>query len=285
MIQSLKKLSLALFIICFFFTQRGLVYAQGVTIDFSSFSAGSIQINTQSWGNINTPSQPTTPTTTGTLSTTYLSAPTSPSNSGITSTINLTGFNSSNQRYNSTAGQLGYNPTDPTGLTKDLIRPSTFSPLSEKEPLLPNAENFIVTVCLSLGSIHPSACSDEVTSKQASEKLAEIILDKYFKGTESRPFIVFLHSTIPMEQQKQMLHQIEIQASAIAESRIFKADGIFIKEYDKIAREEADSGVNWTHISKDDKSIHDFNTKKAFTKLKNFAVQEKSLSSKNFKNN
>jgi hypothetical protein len=130
-----------------------------------------------------------------------------------------------------------------------------------------------------------SCCADKASSTQASEKLAEIILGKYFKGTESRPFRVIMPSTMPMDQQKQFLHQIEIQAMTYVETRIFKSNGIFIKEYDKIAREEAISGVNWSHIAKDDKSIHDFHTKKAFTRLNNIAIQEKKLSYKNFKNN
>jgi hypothetical protein len=193
-------------------------------------------------------------------------------------TSNLNDFNSSYQKYNSTAGQSPYNPINPTELTKELIRPATFSPLSD-EPLLPNAETYIVTVCL-------SGCSDKVTTtEQASEKLAGILLNRYFNGTESRPFRVVMPSSMPMDQQKQLLHQIEIQAIAIVESRIFKADGTFIKEYDKNAREEAERGVNWSHTSKDDKSSNDFYTKKAFNKLNNIAIQEKNLSSKNFKNN
>jgi len=72
-----------------------------------------------------------------------------------------------------------------------------------------------------------------------------------------------------------LLHQIEIQAIAIIESRIFKADGIFIKEYNKIAREEADSGVNWSRITKNDKSTYEFHSKKAFAKLNIIAIQEK----------
>jgi hypothetical protein len=189
------------------------------------------------------------------------------------------GMTTSTPKYNPMAGQSPYNPIDTTELTKELIRPVTFSALPENEPLLPNAEPYIVTVCL-------SGCSDKVTTtEQASRKLAGILLNRYFNGSEARPFRVFFTSTTPMDQQKQLLHQTEIQAMTLVETRIFKSNGIFIKEYDKIAREEAISGVNWSHIAKDDKSIHDFHTKKAFTRLNNIAIQEKKLSYKNFKNN
>jgi hypothetical protein len=271
-IQFAKKLFLILLVICFCLLQIGVVYGQGVSIDFSSLTlspSGSMIIYSH-----DIPSQPTQPTTT------TPSTPISTNNSTTGSTT------SSYQKLNNPiAGQLGYNPTDPTELTKDLIRPATFSPLSEKEPLLPDAEPYIVTVCLPFNNMSVSWCPDKVTPEQASEKLAGILLSRYFNGSEARPFRVVMPSTMPMDQQKQWLRQIEIQASAIAESRIFKADGTFIKEYDKIAREEAERGVNWSHTSKDDKSIHDFYTKKVFTKLNNIAIQEKSLSSKNFKNN
>jgi hypothetical protein len=281
MIQLGRKLSLIFIIVCFCFFPIIEVSGQGVTIDFSSLNSGGIQFNTMSWGNTNNPSsQPTTSvpatlttptsTSTGTATTTYSSTQTQTTNSGMTT---------STPKCNPMAGQSPYNPIDPTELTKELIRPVTFSALPENEPLLPNAEQYIVTVCL-------SGCSDKVTTtEQASGKLAGILLNRYFYGSEARPFRVVFTSITPMDQQKQLLYQIEIQAGSIVESRIFKTGGRFIKEYQKITREEAEIGVNWSHTSKDDKSVHDFYTKKAFNKFYNIAIQEKNLSSKNFNNN
>lgn len=45
-----------------------------------------------------------------------------------------------------------------------------------------------------------------------------------------------------------------------------------IIEYAKIAREEAQSGVNWSHNLQDDKSSHDFHTGKAFSQLNNILI-------------
>lgn len=151
---------------------------------------------------------------------------------------------------------------------------------------MPDAEPYIITVCLPFNNMSVSGCFDKVNnSEQASEKLAGILLNRYFNGIVSRPFRVIFPSVMPIKEQKNSLHQIEIQAIAIVESRVFNAEGAFIKEYDKIAREEAKIGVNWSHTLKDDKSIHDFYTKKVFTKLNKITLQEKSLNSKNFKNN
>lgn len=286
MIQASKKLLLFFLFIYFCLFRSGVVYGTGVTIDFSNFSLGNIQVGTMSWGttNNNNPStQPTTPTllTPTTVNTTTTnSIPTTNSN-----TSNMTNFTSSYQKFNSSSGQSPISSIDTHKLTKELThQPVTFGSLPENEPLLPNAEHYIVTVCLSFNNIFASGCSDKATPAQASEKLAEILLNKYFKGNESRPFRIILPSIMP-DQQKQLLHQIEIQAMTLVETRIFKSNGTFIKEYDKVAREEAERGVNWSHTLKDDKSIHDFYTKKAFTKLNNIATQEKNPSSKNFKKN
>ena len=294
MIQLGGKLSLIALIICFCLFQRGFVYGEGVSIDFSSVTYGGIQINTSTWGNTNIPSSPPTtptpitpsmPTSTGTSSTsTYSSTQTQTINSSISS--NLNNLTSSYQKLNnSTTWQSGYyNPSYvPTELNKELIRSATFSPLSEKEPLLPDAEPYIVTVCLPFNNTSIPGCFDKVNSEQASEKLAGILLNRYFNGTVSRPFRVIFPLVMPIKEQKNSLHQIEIQAIAIVESLVFNADGAFIKEYNKIAREEAKIGVNWSHTLKDEKSINEFQTKKAFTKLNNIAIQEKNLISKNFK--
>lgn len=234
MIKLGEKLSLILLIICVLFSQRTIVYGQGVSIDFSSFSSGSIQITTQSWGNTNIPSSPPTtstpitpsmPTSTiGTSSTsTYSSIQTQTINSGISSTsTNLNNLTSSYQKLNnSTSGQSGYYKSYvPTELNKELIRSVTFSPLSEKEPLLPDAEPYIITVCLPFNNMSVSGCFDKVNnSEQASEKLAGILLNRYFNGTVSRPFRVIFPLVMPIKEQKNSLHQIEIQAIAIVESR------------------------------------------------------------------
>ncbi|PKN38221.1 MAG: hypothetical protein CVU62_05015 [Deltaproteobacteria bacterium HGW-Deltaproteobacteria-2] len=287
MVQLRKKLLLILLVICFcLFQIIAVAYGTGVTIDFSNFSLGNIQ-----WGatNNNPSSQPTQPTPPPpllipTTVNTTTSSSTPITNSNIS---NLTNFTSSYQKFNSPSGQSPISSIDTHKLTKELTQsvPVTFGSLPENEPLLPSPESYIVTVCLSFNNMPASGCSDKATSTQASEKLAEIILDKYFKGTESRPFRVVMSSTMTMAQQKELLHQIEIQAMTLVETGIFKSNGTFIKEYDKVAREEAERGVNWSHTSKDNKSIHDFYTKKAFTRLNNIAIQEKKLSSKNFKNN
>lgn len=204
------------------------------------------------------------------------------SNVGIS---NLT-TTSAYQKNNNSAGPSLYNPIDPTELTKELTRTATFSPLSENEYLLPNAESYIVTVCLAYNNnVFVSGCSSTATPEQASEKLSEILINRYFNGTESRPFRVVMPSTMPTDQQTRLLHEIELKAGSIVASRIFKADGTSIKEYDKIAKEEAKTRVNWSHTSKDDKSIHDFYTKKVFTKISKIALQEKSPNSKSLKNN
>lgn len=285
MIQFRRKLSLLLLIICVLFSQRVIVYGQGVSIEFSSLSSGSIQITTQSWGNINPSSQPTPiTTTTGASTTTYSSTTPMATNNSNVGISNLT-TTSAYQKNNNSAGPSLYNPIDPTELTKELTRPVTFSPLSENESLLPNAESYIVTVCLAYNNVFVSGCSSTVTPEQASEKLSEILLNRYFNGTESRPFRVVMPSTMPTDQQTRLLNEIELKAGSIVAFRIFKADGTSINEYDKIAKEEAKTGVNWSHTSNDDKSIHDFYTKKVLTKISKIALQEKSPNSKSLKNN
>ncbi|KQC06240.1 MAG: hypothetical protein APR62_01310 [Smithella sp. SDB] len=169
---------------------------------------------------------------------------------------------------------------------KELVQPVTFSSLSENEQLLPDAEPYIVTVCLSYNNFPlAGGCSSTVTSEHAGEKLATILLNRYFNGSEPRPFRVVMQSMMTLDHQKQVLQQIEIHAVTIIESRIFKAHGTLIKEYEKISKEEAERGVNWSHKSNDENSIYEFNTKKAFTRLHNIANQEKNLTSNKFINN
>jgi hypothetical protein len=161
-----------------------------------------------------------------------------------------------------------------------------FNPLSEDEPLLPMAESYTVTVCVPYDNIALSDCRDKKTPLQASEILAAIILNKYLKGIEVRPFRVVLPSAAPLVYQTQLLRKIETEAIAIIEAKILedlKKSKIFLSESEegrlqrlnimtenaKRAIQEADSGANWSHNIKNDRTSHDFQTAKAFKQFIN----------------
>ena len=137
------------------------------------------------------------------------------------------------------------------------------------------AEPYVVTVCISYNDITATGCDDKKTPSQASEKLAAMILNKYLKGVEVRPFRVVMPSSVPSDQQIQLLRQIETEAISIIEARMLKEGSQQkqnIIEDTKIARQKAQSGVNWSHNLKDDKSSHDFHTGKAFSQINNISI-------------
>jgi len=158
----------------------------------------------------------------------------------------------------------------------ELLHPINFNPLSGDEPLLPQAEPYAVTVCISYNDMTASGCADKKTPSQASEKLAAMVLNKYLKGSAVRPFRVVMPASVPSPQQTQLLRQIETEAIAIIETRMLKEgnqqkQNIIIEDV-KIARQEAQNGVNWSHNLTNDKSSHDFHTGKAFSQLNNILI-------------
>jgi hypothetical protein len=161
-----------------------------------------------------------------------------------------------------------------------------FNPLSEEEPLLPTAASYRVTVCVSYHDIVASSCRNKRTSSQASEILAAMILNKYLKGVNVRPFRVVLPSAVPSFKQTLLLRKIEKEAIAIIEAGMMedlKKSKTFLSESEegrqerlnivigdaKLALQDADNGVNWSHKIIDDKTNHDFQSEKAFRQFNN----------------
>lgn len=140
-------------------------------------------------------------------------------------------------------------------VTKELIQPITFGSLPENESLLPDAESFGTTVCLSDSPIVPPACSDLTPLEEAAHKLAATFLNAQAKKARSRPFRIVMPATMPMERQKAWVNQIESQAITLIESQAFQ-DGTPLKEFDAVARREAPVKANWSHALKDNMSIY-----------------------------
>jgi hypothetical protein len=306
MINKLSHPLLSISLIAFFLFQGwvAVVYSEGVSISFSNLSISGVQLSTQSWGNTGgtqTNTTTTVPSTSGTPSSTQDStANTTPLFNSFINTL-LQGSTTVSSPTSSPASTIPStsNPLQkPASLsnilqtpepTEELIRPVTFNPLSEDEPLLPMAEPYPVTVCLSYNDIAVSGCPDKKTSSQASEKLAAMILNKYLKGIEIRPFRVVMTSSVSSAQQIQLLCKIETEAIVIIEARMMEAlkkSKMFLSETEegrqqkqniiiedsKRARLEAANGINWSHNLRNDRSIHDFHTGKAFTKLNNILI-------------
>ena len=119
-----------------------------------------------------------------------------------------------------------------------------------------------------------------------------MILNKYLKGTEVRPFRVILPSAAPLTEQTQLLRKIETEAIDIIEAKILedlKKSKIFLSESEegrqkrlniitqdaKRAVQEADSGANWSHNVNNDRSSHVFQSAKTFKQLiNNISVAE-----------
>jgi hypothetical protein len=196
----------------------------------------------------------------------------------------LTISNSIDQKYYTppTQGSTSFYNT-PEHKT-ELFIPYRLSPLSKDEPLMPEARPYAVTICLSYNDSTAPGCSDKKTASQASEQLADVILNKYFKGNDIRPFRVVMPQAVPSEEQIRLLRQIETDAISIIETgmmqdlkslKIFSSEteegrsqkqNIIIEDV-KTARQEAEKGVNWSHSTKEDRSVHTFHEGKAFVQL------------------
>lgn len=171
----------------------------------------------------------------------------------------------------------------------ELVIPYKLSPLSPDEPLLPMAEPYAVTICLSYNDATAPGCTNKKTTSQASELLAASILKKYLKGAEIRPFRVVMPQAVPEDLQIQFLRQIETDAISIIETVMLESlknsktvspeteEGRLhqqnnITEDIKIARQEVQQGINWLHSSRDDKTVYTFREGKAFAKLNNIVL-------------
>lgn len=171
----------------------------------------------------------------------------------------------------------------------ELFIPYRLSPLSSNEPLLPGAQPYAVTICLSYNDSTAPGCADKKTAPQASEHLAALILNKYFKGTDIRPFRVVMPNATPPEEQIRLLRQIETEAISIIETamlanlkslKIFSSEteegrarkqNIIMEEI-RTARQEAEKGINWSHSAREDRDIHAFHEGKAFVRLNNIMI-------------
>lgn len=259
---------------CLFQGEALIVYGEGVSINFNNLSISGATVSSQTWGNQTTATSPVTP-----ISSTPISSVSETQNvnqnSIISSTSTSTNLSISGQiQQSNISGNLFK-----TFEQSSEFRTPNFNSLSGKELLLPTAEPYSVTVCLSYNDKTASGCVDIKSPSQASEKLASMILKKYLKdlkGGDIRPFRVVMPSSMSTDQQIQTLLQIETETIALIEGVFLKKgnqqnQNVFI-EYLKIARQEADSGVNWSHSSKDDSSIHTFNIRKAFSQLNNISI-------------
>jgi hypothetical protein len=288
----------------FCFVQGGVMkaYSEGRTINFGSMTVfGHISdVETQtitsipSAGMQNVPATPISGSTgsSGTKSgyNTPINATTSESTPSSISTPTLPTFITSLQQYKTTSTTSSILEThDPT---EKLLRPVYFNALSEEEPFFPQAKPYVVTACISYNDVTASGCIDKETPSQASEKLATMILNKYLKGIEVRPFRIVMPSSVPSEQQIQLLRKIETEAIAIIEAKMLKdvknskmfltatEEGRRQKQNDiienaKIARQEVDRGINWSHSCKGDRASHDFHTGKSFRQLDSIAISER----------
>ena len=269
----LRTIMIVLLVPCFFFVQGGfsIVYSEG---------GGGAPPNFQNYIN----------TLTGILKNPSLAQDlTSPSSTSTTSALTNS---TSIYQNNTSANQTPFSSYDTPEHTIELIVPMNFNPLTGNEPLLPMAESYTVTVCISYNNIAVSDCRDKKTPSQASEILAEMMLNKYLKGVEIRPFRVVLPSAAPLTEQTQLLRKIETEAIAIIEAKMLedlKKSKIFLSKSEegrqkrlniiiedaKRALQEADSGANWSHNIKNDRTSHDFQTAKAFKQfINNMSVAE-----------
>ncbi|MFA5322085.1 MAG: hypothetical protein WC373_05370 [Smithella sp.] len=255
---------------CLFFTQGtvAVVYSEGVTISYGGFTL------TAHGADVGTQTAPTVPSSSGiqdsisSVTSAITSAASIPATSSATTSL------STSQKYTTTPPSLtSYNTPEHT---TELLLPVKINPLSGDEPLLPLAEPYAVTVCLSYNDMAASCCADKKSPEQASEKLAAMILKKYLKGMEIRPFRVVMPSSMPSDEQTKLLRQIETGAITIIETRILKEgsqqrQNIIIEDA-KIARQEAQSGANWSHNLKNDRSTHNFHAGEAFSHLNNISI-------------
>lgn len=275
MLKNLSRTLLTVLLVaCLFLIHGGIavVYSEGVSINFQGMTI-------QTWGGSGTQTAPTPPTVpSSTVIQNSISSVTSTTSipatsSAATSLSTLT--TSTSQKYAPITQTSISSYNTPEHIT-ELLHPINFNPLSGDEPLLPQAEPYAVTVCISYNDMTASGCADKKTPSQASEKLAAMVLNKYLKGSAVRPFRVVMPASVPSPQQTQLLRQIETEAIAIIETRMLKEgnqqkQNIIIEDV-KIARQEAQNGVNWSHNLTNDKSSHDFHTGKAFSQLNNILI-------------
>ena len=159
--------------------------------------------------------------------------------------------------------------------TDELLRPVQFSPLTEDEPLLPMAEHYVLTMCIGYNGLTATDCVDNASPEQASETLAAIILKKSLKSEKTRPFRIVMPSSMPSDQQIQLLCKIETGAIVLVEAKLSKEgreQKPFIAEQAEKARKDAESGINWSHNWQEGKASHQFHTGKAFGQLNNTTI-------------
>jgi hypothetical protein len=210
----------------------------------------------------------------------------------ITSTTpanSLTTSASIDQKYAISSTQIPSSFYNTPEHKTDLLIPYKLSPLSADEPLMPQAQPFAVTICLSYNDTNASGCVEKNTPSQAGEMLAAMILQKYLKGIETRPFKVVMPSAMPPDQQIQLLRQIETSAVSIIGNAMLeelRKSNIYltetqegrlqrqntIKEEARIALDDVQKGINWSHNLKDDKSTHNFHYGKAISQLNNILI-------------
>jgi hypothetical protein len=162
--------------------------------------------------------------------------------------------------------------------TDELFRPLNFGPLIGDEPLLPEAEPYTVTVCLIYNEIPAAGCSETSTPEQAAEKLASFILNKSLRDVIDRPFRIVMPSSMPSDQQIQLLCKIETEAIGLIEAKLSKEgreQKPFITEEAEKARKDAESGIHWSHNWQEDKASHQFHAQKAFGQLNSTAISER----------
>ena len=291
----LKTALIVILSVCLLLVQGEVVavYSSGVSVFFNSVS---ISGSSTSQTPVNQTSA-SIPGNTGTSTTT--TTPGTQNISSFSATSSVTNSSSSNSSV-STSSQVQQQPNTTDNLfqileqteTSKLVRTPNFNPLSEEEPLLPKAASYKLTVCVSYNNIAASVCRDKKTPSQASEILAAMILNKYLKGTEVRPFRVILPSAAPLTEQTQILRKIETEAIDIIEAKMLeelKKSKIFLSEPEegrqqrlniitqdaKRALQEADSGANWSHNIQNDRSSHVFQSAKAFKQfINNISVAE-----------
>jgi len=176
--------------------------------------------------------------------------------------------------------------------TDQLFRRLNFKPLTDDEPLMPCAEYYAVTICLTFNEITPDGCIEtETTPTQTAEKLASFILNKSLKSVINRPFRIVFPTSMPEKNQLQVLHEIETKAISIIEKVSLqemtrwsnhlslteekRLQEQFLSQYLDIARQQADRGMNWTHILKRDKSIYNYNMPKIYANFKEILTHER----------
>jgi len=186
---------------------------------------------------------------------------------------------SATQKNTASTQQSSFTPYNTPEHTSEILLPLYFNPLPENESLLPSAESYTITVCLPYNGLFPSGCAVKKTPSQASEILASSILNHYFKSTSVRPFKISMPSSMPLDQQALNLRQIELMSISIIESAILKEgtqrNRNILQENMKIARQDAESGVNWSRHVNNDITTCNFHSGKTIKDILNFNVSER----------